>query len=127
MFPWDPFDSSGGSEARLKSFKIYWCVTAPTSAIIFLVLLFFIADDLEDGWVKTWIMKFRPKWRIFLKRQNSMRRDNAQSSTAIANSNVDREAFNHELPQAPEVAVRSGHLRHTLLRLQRNQHVGNLA
>ena len=74
MFSWDPFDVNDGSEARLKSFKIYWGVTAATSGIIFIVLLFLIADDLEDGWVKTMILKLRPRWSVFRKRKNVKQR-----------------------------------------------------
>jgi len=131
MFSWDPFDPSNGSEARLKSFRIYWGVTASTSGIIFIILLFFIADDLEDGLLKKLVMCFRPPLPVFRKRkdakkkrQDSMKKDRGQSSTAVANGSIARPAIT---PEVPETALRGGYLRHTILRTRRNQYEGSLA
>ena len=131
MFSWDPFDPSNGSEARLKSFRIYWGVTASTSGIIFIILLFFIADDLEDGLLKKLIMCFRPPLPVFRKRkdakqkrQDSMKKDSDQSSTPVANGSIARPAIK---PEVPETALRDGYLRHTLLRVRRNQGAESLA
>jgi hypothetical protein len=122
MFPWDPFDPKDGSEARLKSFRIYWGVTASTSGIIFIVLLLFIADDLENGFLKTQIMRIRPGWSIFQKRkdakqkrQDLQKKGGGQISTAIPNGS------------ANGVTSRGGYLRHSFLRTRRNQDGRSLA
>jgi hypothetical protein len=131
MFPWDPFDASGGAAARLKSFRIYWGVTASTSGIIFIILLFFIADDLEDGLLKKLILWLRPPFDVFRKRkgakqkrQDSMKKDSDQSSTPVANGSIARPAIK---PEVPETGLRGGYLRHTLLRVRRNQGAESLA
>jgi hypothetical protein len=116
MFSWDPFDSTDGAEARLKSFRIYWGVTATTSGIITIAVLFFIADDLEDGWFKTLILCLRPRWSVFRKRKNaqekrqdSMRKEGGENSEAIAHTSVGG------------VSLRGGSLNDTFLRTRRQQ------
>jgi hypothetical protein len=95
-------------------------VTAPTSGIIFIALLFFIADDLEDGWFKTLIMFLRPPLSVFRKkrknakqkRQDSMKKEN---SMGITNNSVNG------------ASLRGGGSRQLFLRTRRNQDVESLA
>jgi hypothetical protein len=122
MFSRDPFDVKDGSEFRLKSFKIYWGVTATTSGIIFIILLFLIADDLEDGWLKKMILKLRPRWSVFRKRKNGKQRrqDSMKKEQGASPQNTADGA-------GDVVDLRGGSLGRMFLKTRKNQVLGSLA